>query len=168
VSRAVRRVLPGLLGLVAVLAAACASPAPDSKLPLRARLSCGELHEILSDMPFDTVRETTGKVADPHTAVSREGCRLVARGSRKRLSVLERTSATRPDLRIKELLPSRGWQEDTRYTENGPGHTSTAYTLGGVICYHAARWDVGGEQIDPNALPPDTYEITVSCAERAP
>jgi|GEM_PF-2849277 len=164
----------GALAALLALAAGCTPPTADKNLPVRVRLSCGEVYEMLQNMPFDTLHETSGPVTDPHTAAQRPGCHIVGRGSRKALSELERTSATRPDARMRELMPSRGWREDPRYAAGRPSGTDFAYTLGGVICYVAARWDAPGAATDPNALvdaaalPPDTYEVSVSCAEPAP
>jgi hypothetical protein len=152
-----------LLGLASG-AAGC--PAPKSDLPVPVFLACNELNEILSPMPFDHVRQSAGTVSQPLTAKESEGCRLVAEGSRSRLSVLERTSQTSPDGRLKELLPARGWREDTRFAGGHPGGNTFAFERGGVICYFAARWGRPGDEadVDPEAMAPDRYELSVGCA----
>jgi len=156
------------LGLAALLAASCSATAADQGVPVRVRLSCNEIHEMLQNMPFDRLHERSGPVSDVSTSLQEPGCMIVGEGSRARLSVLERTSATRPDARLRELMPNRGWQEDMRYAGSGPGHTAFAYVLGGVRCYVSAHWD--GADPDPEADPPsaaptDRYDITISCAE---
>lgn len=147
--------------LLALAAAACTVPKPDVPVPVF--LACNEVHEILRAMPFEHVERTSGNVTQPLTAKEARGCRIVATGSRSRLSELERTSKHSPDGRLKELLPARGWREDTRYAAGHPGGDTFAFDRGGVACYFAARWN-NGDDIDPEALGPDRYELSVGCA----
>lgn len=153
------------LAAMALLLASCSATAAEKKIPVKVRLSCNELHEMMINMPFDRLHEHAAPVTDPFTATQEPGCTIQGEGSRSRLSVLERTSATRPDARLRELMPPRGWQEDKRYAAAGPGHTAFAYSLGGVLCYIQARWD-GGSDVDPEAMGKDRYEIHIACAER--
>jgi hypothetical protein len=156
-----------VLALLLVLAAGAAGcPAPKSDLPVPVFLACNELNEILSPMPFERVKRSAGTVSQPLTAKQSEGCRLVAEGSRSRLSVLERTSQTSPDGRLRELLPARGWREETRFATDRADGATFAFERGGVVCYFAARWGQGGDQadVDPETLGPDRYELSVGCA----
>lgn len=153
------------LTAAALLAASCSATAADKQIPVKVRLSCNELHEMMQNMPFDRLHEGTGPVTDAVTAAQAPGCMVVGEGSRGRLSVLERTSATRPDARLRELMPNRGWKEDPRYAASGPGRTAFAYSLGGVLCAISARWD-GGADVDPETMGKDRYEIHVSCSEQ--
>lgn len=154
---------------VLVLLGVAGCTATPSDLPVPVTLACNELHEILKAMPFEHVERTHGKVAQPLTARERQGCRLVAKGSHSRLSVLERTSRHSPDGRLKELLPARGWREDARFATSGPNAGTFAYERGGVTCYFTARWSGTGdpEDVDPDALDPDRYELSVGCALEA-
>jgi hypothetical protein len=162
VSRALRKVL--VLGAAALLAASCSAAPGAKKVPVKVRLSCNELYEMMQNMPFDRLHNTNGPVTDVLTSVQKPGCTVAGEGSRSRLSVLERTSATRPDARLRELMPNRGWREEMQYAASGPGHTAFAYDLGGVLCYISARWD-GGADESPADNGKDRYEITVSCSE---
>jgi hypothetical protein len=141
--------------------------APPSTLPVAVTLACNEVAQVLGGMPFDDVSREDGPVADPVTGVERPGCRVHARGSRKRLSVLERTDADRPDVRIRELMPPRGWTDDPRYADQGPDRAAFAYRAGGALCQYNARWNAGRDAA-PDAPPPDTYRITIACTTAGP
>lgn len=143
-------------------AAGCTAKAPQ--IPVPVFLACNEVQEILKDMPFDHVGRTHGTVAQPLTTKESPGCHIVAKGAHSRVSVLERTSKHSPGGRLKELLPARGWREDTRFADEHPGGETFAFERGGVLCDFAARWNIDGESPDPEAPGPDRYEISVGCA----
>jgi len=153
-------------GLLLLAAAGCT--AKPSDLPVPVTLACNELHEILRAMPFEHVERTSGAVSQPLTAQESKGCRIVSKGTRSRLSVLERTSKHSPDGRLKELLPARGWREDTRFATEHEDANTFAYERGGVMCYFTARWSGAGDDVDPEALGPDRYELSVGCALEGP
>lgn len=166
-----RAALPALLLVLLVGGAGCT--AQKSDLPVPVVLACNELDEILKAMPFEHVGRTTGTVAQPVTAQESRGCRIVADGSRARLSDLVRTSQHSPDGRLRELLPARGWGEDTRFATDRADGNTFAFERGGVMCYFAARWggadDTGADSgADADALGPDRYELSVGCALPAP
>lgn len=155
------------LAAVLLAAPAACTPPPKSDLPIMTTVACNEIHEILRAMPFEHVSRDTTAVADPLTTRESPGCVIAARGSRKRLADLERTSTTSPGDRLKELLPSRGWQEDTRLAKGGPGSDEFAFFRGGIACYFASRWSIPGDEAEPAALPPDRYRIEARCTARA-
>lgn len=155
------------LAAIALLAPAACTPAKKSDLPIMTTVACNEIHEILRAMPFEKVTRSTVAVAHPLTARENPGCLIAAQGSRQRLADLDRTSATSPGDRLKELLPSRGWREDARFAQGKPGSDAFAFARGGVVCYFAARWSSPGDDVDPAALPPDRYRIDARCTVQA-
>jgi hypothetical protein len=125
-------------------------------------LACNEVAQVLNGMPFNDIAREDGPVADPVTGAEQPGCRVHARGSRERLSVLERTDADRPDVRIRELMPPRGWTDDPRYAEQGPDRAAFAYRSGGALCRFDARWSGAADAAQ------DTYRITIACTAAGP
>lgn len=148
-----RRALIAALAVLPLTAGGCHAEAP-STLPVPVTLACNEMAQMLENMPFRGVSRADGPVTDPRTAAERPGCHVRATGSRSRLSVLERTDATSPDARIRELMPPRGWTEDATYAADGPDGTAFSYRAGGTVCHISARW---GAEAD------DSYEIDIAC-----
>jgi hypothetical protein len=162
------RLRGALWAAAAALLAVGGCTAPKSDLPVPVFLACNEINEILSAMPFERVKHEAGTVSQPLTASQSKGCRVEGEGSRSRLSDLERTSQHSPDGRLRELLPARGWREDTRFATDRADGDTFAFERGGVICYFSARWGAKDadteDNVDPEALAPDRYEISVGCA----
>ena len=117
---------------------------------------CDRLAEIVADVPTLVLSAVDTLVHDQRFGLTAKGCqrRLVGQVSAFR--------GTSPDGLLRKILTVRGWQEDIRYSADGPDGTAFAFVNDTVVCLIRAVWD-GGDATDPSYVPEDRYQLVIGC-----
>lgn len=127
-------------------------PIPDT-----ARGACRTIAGILSVYPVLEIETSDGGIRDDREGTDRFGCRVVASGPASGLA-----GEVPPAEPIRFFLGESGWEEDILYSADGPGTTSFALRMSGVLCLFgggAHSWIEDGK-----ILTAERFEFEAGCA----
>ncbi len=136
------------------------SSAPgDDDLPAAARDACEEIYHAVLALPGTTVDRSEGVCSDENIGRDLTGCMIDVSGSWGELG-----GRANPGDTIYQLLAGRGWNQEPRYSADGPDGTFFALSKGEIWCFVRGQWE-GGDEADPEYVPGDVYQFFI-CVTR--
>ena len=141
---------------------------PQGLEPLDA-LMCGDLVGALS-LALDVPAATSHAPFEDHVnGRSGTGCQIAANGTGLNFENINVVASA-----LREVLQTRGWQEDVQYMGGGPGAVLTGYRQADALCLVLAFWEPSEDADCPADQPVSAcelapeqrvYTITLNCAK---
>lgn len=130
----------------------------EKQQPLTEHSACRQIYQLALVLPGTLIDRYEGTFHDECTRSDLTGCMLIISGSWRDLA-----GRSSPGDSIFEFLSTRGWEQELRYSADGPDGTFFALSKDGIRCFVRGQWD-GGDITDDTYVPGDAYQFVVCCA----